>query len=164
MKPVALRLMAITLLMSSLAIAQADHIIIPAGTPEDQELQNITNENDGQKKLAMYTDFLQKYSSNPAAVAYGNWQVSQYYQTAGDLAKALEFGDKALTGSPHNFDILASQATIAQQLKDDAKMMDYSEKGGQAYLGIEKQAKPEGMSDDDLKTHIQSEKEGCKSH
>lgn len=163
MKPVALPVLAMTLLISSLAVAQVDHIIIPAGTPEDQELQSITNENDGQKKLAMYTDFLQKYSSNPAAVAYGNWQVSQYYQTAGDMQKALEFGDKALAGSPHNFDILASQATIAQQLKDDAKMVDYSEKGGQAYQGIEKQAKPEGMSDDEFKTHIESDKDGVKS-
>jgi tetratricopeptide (TPR) repeat protein len=162
-KRIPFHLVAMTLLMSSHAVAQVDHIIIPAGTPEDQELQNITNENDGQKKLAMYTDFLQKYASNPAAVAYGNWQVSQYYQSAGDMQKALEFGDKALSGSPRNFDILASQATIAQQLKDDGKMVDYSEKGGQAYQGIEKQAKPDGMSDDDFKTHIEADKEGVKS-
>src|SRR5215470_14125748 len=153
----------VSLACSLLSVAQVERIVIAAGTPEDQALQEITKETDSEKKLAMYQDFLQKFSSNPAAVAYGNWQISQYYQTAGDLAKALEFGDKALAGSPHNFDILASQATIAQQLKDDAKMMDYSEKGGQAYLGIEKQAKPEGMSDDDFKTHIESDKDGVKS-
>src|SRR3989441_13130995 len=84
--------------------AQLDRIVIPAGTPEDQALQAISNEQDGQKKLAMYEDFVQKFSSNPAAVAYGNWQISQYYQNAGDLQKALDYGDKALASSPHNLD------------------------------------------------------------
>ncbi len=68
-----------------LALAQLDKIVIPAGTPEDKALQSITNEQDQAKKLAMYQDFLQTFASNPAAVAYGNWQVSQYYQTAGDM-------------------------------------------------------------------------------
>ena len=48
--------------------AQSDKILIPAGTPEDHELQAISNEQDAAKKLAMYQDFVQKYSSNPAAV------------------------------------------------------------------------------------------------
>ena len=53
----------------------------------------------------------EKFSSNPAAVAYGNWQISsRTYQSAGDLPKALEYGDKALAGSPRNLDILVSQA------------------------------------------------------
>jgi tetratricopeptide (TPR) repeat protein len=95
----------------------------------------------------MYQDFLQKFSANPAAVAYGNWQISQWYQAAGDLQKALDYGDKALADSPHNLDILVSQAGIAQQLKDNAKLVDYSTRGGDVYNSIAKQAKPEGMSD-----------------
>src|SRR6266403_6032999 len=78
------------LVSSSLSAAQLERIMIPAGTPEDQALQDISKESDAQKKLTMYQDFLQKFSANPAAVAYGNWQVSQYYQTAGDLPKAEE--------------------------------------------------------------------------
>ena len=69
--------------------AQLDKIVIPAGTPEDVALQAITSEPDAQKKLTMYQDFLEKFSANPAAVAYGNWQISQYYQNAGDLAFSL---------------------------------------------------------------------------
>jgi hypothetical protein len=42
----------------------------------------VTKEPDAQKKLAMYEDFVQKFSANPAAVAFGNWQISQYYQGA----------------------------------------------------------------------------------
>ena len=61
--------------------AQVDSIVIPAGTPEDNDLNTIANEHDAQKKVSMYQDFLQKYASNQAAVAYGNWQLSQYYQS-----------------------------------------------------------------------------------
>src|ERR1700693_3713036 len=133
------------------ASAQMDKIVIPAGTPEDHDLQEISNEQDAAKKLAMYQDFVQKYSSNPAAVAYGNWQISQTYQASGDLNKALEYGDKALGGSPKNLDILVSQASIAQQAKDNAKLIEYSVKGGEVCSSIGKQPKAEGASDDDFK-------------
>ena len=143
--------------------AQLDKIVIPAGTPADQSLQEISKEPDAQKKLAMYQDFVQKFSSNPAAVAYGNWQISQAYQTAGDLQKALEYGDKALAGSPHNLDILVSQANIAQQMKNNEKVMDYAVRGGEAYNSITKQSKPEGISDQDFASRIEQDKSSGKS-
>ena len=136
------------------ASAQVDHIEIAAGTDEDRALQAISNEQDAQEKLAMYQEFVQKFSVNPAAVAYGNWQISQTYQASGDLQKALDYGDKALAGSPHNLDILVSQANVAQQAKDNAKLMDYSAKGGEVCLTIAKQPKPEGMSDADFAQKI----------
>ena len=148
---------------SVLGCAQLDKIVIPAGTPEDQALSAISNEQDSQKKLAMYQDFLQKFSANPAAVAYGNWQISQSYQTAGDLQKALEYGDKALAGSPHNLDIRVSQTGIANQMKDNAKLMDYATRGGELYNSIAKQAKPEGMSDQEFAQRIDEEKSAATS-
>jgi tetratricopeptide (TPR) repeat protein len=156
-------LVVLLVVLSALGHAQLDRITIPAGTPEDQALAAISNEQDTQKKLAMYQDFLQKFSANPAAVAYGNWQISQAYQTAGDLQKALEYGDKALAGSPRNLDILVSQAGIAQQLKDNAKVSDYSTRGGELYNSIAKQAKPEGMSDQESAQRIDEEKTAAKS-
>ncbi len=151
------------LVLSSVSDAQIDRIVIPAGTPEDQSIQEISKETDAQKKISLYQDFLGKFSSNPAAVAYGNWQISQSYQSGGDLPKALEFGDKALAASPRNIDILVSQAGIAQQLKDDAKILDYAEKGGLAYESIGKQAKPEGVSDVDFANRTASERDSLKS-
>ncbi|HYK49388.1 MAG TPA: tetratricopeptide repeat protein [Terriglobales bacterium] len=153
----------VVLLLASTGYAQIDRIVIPAGTPEDQSIQEISKETDSQKKVVLYQDFLEKYSSNPAAVAYGNWQISQAYQSGGDLPKALEFGDKALVASPHNFDSLVSQAGIAQQLKDDSKIIDYAERGGLAYEGIGKQAKPEGLSDEEFANRNLSEKDSLKS-
>src|SRR5437764_1456155 len=61
----------IVFLLSAIAYAQLDRIVIPAGTPEDIALTEIGKEQDAQKKTAMYEDFLQKFSANPAAVAYG---------------------------------------------------------------------------------------------
>src|SRR6267142_5837822 len=136
MKRIPWSVVLVVLVFCSFSAAQLERIVIPAGTPEDQALQDISKESDAQKKLTMYQDFLQKFSANPAAVAYGNWQVSQYYQTAGDLPKALEYGNKALASSPHNLDILVSQASIAQTMKDNAKIAEYAEKGGLTYEGI----------------------------
>jgi len=143
--------------------AQLDRLVIPAGTPEDQALQAISNEQDAQKKLAMYEDFLQKFAANPTAVAYGNWQISQYEQGAGDLQKALEYGDKALVGSPKNLDILVSQANISQLMKNNGKIVDYSARGGEAYHALDKQKKPEGLSDQDFESRVEDEKNASKA-
>jgi tetratricopeptide (TPR) repeat protein len=143
--------------------AQVDHITISAGTPEDHALQEISNEQDSQKKLTMYQDFVQKFSSNPAAVAYGNWQLSQSYQATGDLPKALDFGDKALAGSPNNLDILVSQANVAQQAKNSGKMLDYSAKGGEVCRSIRSQTKAEGVSDEEFARKISEEKEASQN-
>src|ERR1700734_3871100 len=152
------------LFLAAPAGAQGNNRIeIAAGTPEDQDLQAITNEQDPAKKLAMYQDFVQKYSSNPAAVAYGNWQISQAYQTSGDLTKALDYGDKALAGAPANLDILASQASIAQQTKDNTKLMNYAVKGGEVCNSIGKEAKPEGVSDEDFKQMVANEKSAARN-
>jgi tetratricopeptide (TPR) repeat protein len=161
--PLILVFVVFPLVLSVLGHAQLDNIVIPAGTPEDQALTAISNEQDTQKKLEMYQDFLQKFASNPAAVAYGNWQISQSYQAAGDLQKAIEYGDKALAGSARNLDILVSQTGIAQQMKDNAKVFDYSTRGADLYNSLAKQAKPEGMSDEELARRIEDEKSAAKS-
>ncbi len=145
-----------------LSRAQSENIVIPAGTPEDQALQAITKEPDDQKKLAMYEDFLKQFASNPAAVAYGNWQLAQAYQGTGDLQKALDYGDKALASAPHSLDILVSQASIAQQLKNNSKLLDYSVRGGEVYNSIGK-TKPEGMSDQDFATETAEQKTAGKN-
>jgi tetratricopeptide (TPR) repeat protein len=162
------RLLVVVLLTLLVSIphlsAQVDHIVIAAGTDEDHALQAITSEQDPQKKLAMYEEYVQKFASNPAAAAYGNWQLSQAYQAAGDLQKALDYGDKALVGSPRNLDILVSEAGIALQAKNNSKLMDYAAKGGGVCLSVGKQAKPEGMSDDDFASKMKEEKESVQSN
>jgi len=151
-------------LFISQAWAQVDHIVIAAGTDEDKALQAISNEQDAAKKLSMYEDFVQKFSSNPQAVAYGNWQISQAYQSNGDLPKALDYGDKALVGSPHNLDILVSQVNVGQQAKNYSKTMEYIAKGGEICHSIAKQPKPDGMSDEDFARKITEDKAQAQSN
>lgn len=149
--------------MLPLAYGQLDKMVIPAGTPEDKDLNRIGDEPDAQKRIAGYQDFLQKYASNPVAVAYANWQLSQSYQAAGDLQKATEYGDKAVAASPHNLEVIQSQVTLAQQTKDNARIFKYAEQGGEAYNSIAKQPKPADLNDSDFADAIASEKETNKS-
>lgn len=150
--------------ITSKAQAQVDHIVIAAGTDEDHALQAISNEADAQKKLTMYEEFVQKFSANPAAVAYGDWQIAQAYQASGDFPKALEYGDKALAASPHNLDILVSQTNIAMQAKNNAGVIDYVARGGEVCQSIAKQPKPEGMSDEDFARKVTDEKAAIQSN
>jgi tetratricopeptide (TPR) repeat protein len=150
-------------LSSFLAQAQLDRIMIPAGTPEDVALAAISKEEDPQKKLGMYEDFVQKFSSNPAAVAYGNWQLAQTYQTTGDFKKALDYGEKALAGSPHNLDILVLQTNLAQQSKNNGKVLQYSTRGGEAYNSIAKQTKPEGVTDQEFAARLEEDKSSARN-
>ena len=159
MKPIRASFIAATLFATSTLFGQVDKLVIPAGTPEDKALTAINSEQDAQKRLVMYQDFLQQFASNPAAVAYGNWQLSQYYQTNGDLQKAAEYGDKAVTGAPHNLDILVSQVTVGQGLKDSARMFKYAVQGGDVFDSIAKQPKPADVSDEQFAQKVASEKE-----
>lgn len=154
---------AVLLLAALPSLGQIQSIEIPAGTPEDKDLTAITNELDNQKKVAMYQEFLQKYASNAMAVAYGSWQLSQIYQSTGDLQKALEYADKAGTSAPRNLDIAVSQVTIAEQLKDNASIFKYSIRGGEIYDSIEKQSKPADVSNEQFASDVANQKDQNKN-
>lgn len=163
MKPARVAISMLFLFVSIATVAQVEKITIPAGTPEDNDLNAISSEQDAQKKISMYQDFLQKYASNPAAVAYANWQLSQSYQSAGDLQKALDYGDKAAAASPRNMDILTSVVQGAQQAKDNGRVFKYSVQGGDAYDSIDKQTKPADISDEQFASSLNAQKEENKS-
>jgi tetratricopeptide (TPR) repeat protein len=151
------------LLATSFAGAQVEKIIIAAGTPEEKAIQAVTTENDPQKRMAMWQDFLQKFSSNPQAVAYGNWQLSQQYLDQGDGPKALAYGEKALAAQPNNLDILVSLTTAAQRVKDNSKIVQYAARGGTAFNGVARQVTPPGMEDDAFALKIRQDQEPLRS-
>jgi hypothetical protein len=145
----------------SAAWCQSTPIVIPAGTPEDKDLAAITAENDAQKRIAAYQDFITKYADNKAAVAYAEWQLSQQYLAAGDSAKAMDDGSKALAAYPNNLDIIMSQASVAQAMKNNGKVVDYAVQGAGVYNSIAKQPRPADMSDADWASKIASEQGGA---
>jgi tetratricopeptide (TPR) repeat protein len=157
MSPTRVGWIAVFALLASLSFGQIDKVTIAAGTPEDKDLTAISNENDTQKKVSMYQDFLQKYASNKMALAYANWQLAQVYQADGESQKAFEAGDKAIALSPRNMDVLTSMATIAQQAKDNPHLFQYAIQGGNAYSSIQKQPKPGNVSDEQFKSDMQAD-------
>lgn len=147
------------LLAALAASAQVDKIIIPAGTPQDQALQAIGSETDAQKRVSMLQDFVQKFASDPQAVAYGNSQLSQEYLQQGDTSKAMEFGEKALAAQPTNLEIIMSLTSVAQKMNANEKVVDLAVRGAAAFNGIAKQTKPEGISDAQFAQQIKSDQD-----
>lgn len=147
------------LLAALAASAQVEKITIVAGTPEDQALQAISSENDAQKRIAMLQDFVQKFASEPQAVAYGNSQLSQQYLEQGDTNKAMEYGEKALAAQPNNLEIIVSLTSVAQKANANEKVVDLAVRGATAFNGIAKQAKAEGVSDQQLADKIKTEQD-----
>jgi tetratricopeptide (TPR) repeat protein len=136
---------------------------LPPERREDKDLTAIATEQDPQKRIALYQDFVNKYASNKAAAAYGDWQLSQQYLATGDTAKALEFGDKALELYPNDLDIVVSQITITQTAKDAGKTVDYAVRGAEIYRSIAAQPKPNDIAEADWKSHIADEEEAGRS-
>src|SRR5512143_38757 len=100
------RFLAVLIVVCSLpSMAQVQSIMIAAGTPEDAAIQSISKEPDDAKRLAMWEEFVTKFATNPAAVAYGDSQIAQQYLNTGDAAKALSYGEKAMAAVPNNLDI-----------------------------------------------------------
>ncbi len=151
-----------SLLFSTAVWSQNVKIVIPAGTPADKELTSIAAETDAQKRISLYQDFVTKYADDKPAAAYADWQLSQQYLSTGDTGKALEYGDKALELFPNDLDILVSQISVAQAMKDSGKVVDYAVQGGEIYDSIAKQPKPSDVSDDDWKTHVAEEQQSAK--
>jgi len=149
-------LLLVVVLLTLPAFGQSK-IVIPAGTPEDKALTEISQQSDQDKRVSMLEDFVKQYSANPAAVAYGNWQLSQQYVTS-DPAKAMDYGDKALAAMPDVLDILQTQADLAQQTKNYAKVVDYATRGAVVIKNIDKQPKPQDTGDDDWKNQIATQK------
>jgi tetratricopeptide (TPR) repeat protein len=147
--------------LSAATYCQNTRISIPAGTPEDKELAAIA-EADPAKREAAYQDFITKYADNKGAVAFAEWQLSQQYSSAGDNAKALEWGDKALASYPNDLDIIVSDANIALAMKNNAKVMDYAVKGAAVYHSIAEQKKPDDVNDEEWKHNIADQENSAK--
>ena len=151
------------LLTSIAGWPQNTKIAIPAGSPEDRELADITAQGDVQKRITSYEEFIKKYADNKPALAYGEWQLSIQYLSAGDSAKALEYGDKALELYPNNLDIIVSQVGVTQAMKDNTKIVDYAVRGAAVYHSIATQAKPAEVSDTEWVSRVSDEQNSSRS-
>ncbi len=156
-----LQLFLLVLLLSAPSAAQVSLVLIPAGTPEDQAIQEISKEADTTKQGVLWEEFVQKFSASPMAVAYGHSQLAQQAMARGDNAAALVHGEKSLAALPNSMDMLVAQVTAAMALKAHEKTVKYAAAGGAAFNGIGKGSPAEGMapevyaqrSDEEKRTH-----------
>jgi Tfp pilus assembly protein PilF len=149
--------------LCGVALSQNTPIVIPAGTPEDKDLATIAAESDSQKRIAAYEEFITKHADSKPAVAYGEWQLSQQYLAAGDNAKAMDYGGKALAAYPNNLDIILSQVNVAQAMKDNGKVVDFAVQGAGVYNSIPKQTRPADMPDAEWNSKVTEEKNAAQS-
>jgi tetratricopeptide (TPR) repeat protein len=56
-----------------------------------------------------------------------------------------------------------SQASLAQEVKNNARLMDYAARGGEVCQSIAKQAKAEGMSDEDFTRKVNDDKSAAQN-
>ena len=77
--------------------------------------------------------------------------------------KRWSSGSKALAAYPGNLDIIMSQTSIAQAMKDNGKVVDYAVQGAGIYNSIAKQPKPADISDADWATQITSEQSSARN-
>src|SRR5579872_4661983 len=135
--------------LGAAAHAQVATIVIPAGSPADQALQQINAEQDAAKKFADFQGFVQKFASDPEAAAYGYWQLAQIESTSKHYQQSLAYGDQALALEPHSLEILSMQADSAEQLKQLPKVFEYATKGAALYHGIDRQPAPANLNAQD---------------
>ncbi len=159
------RFLLLSFILSSVAAGQVRKIIFPANSPEDQALQAIAQEQDAAARLEKYRKFLADFASSPEAVAYGRLQIAQHFLSAGDARQALSEGEQASALVPNNLDILSTLVTIAQQLNDPAKIMEYAARGGEAINGIVKQPRPENATatPEEWLATLEAQREGLQS-
>jgi len=82
---------------------QRKHFTINTSTPEGEILQNIGQESDDSKKLALMQDFVSKYPKHEGA----GWvyeQMQQVFVKQKEYDKALDAGEKALAADPEDLD------------------------------------------------------------
>ncbi|HYL38929.1 MAG TPA: hypothetical protein VEV17_23640 [Bryobacteraceae bacterium] len=115
------RLLVTLALLALPVLAQRQNFTINVGTPEGQLLQQIGQETDQAKKIALGEDFLSKYPKHEGAAWVGG-QLEQAYLQQKDFDKALAAADKAYSGGPNDVD-LGFNAIKAAEGKEDAEQV-----------------------------------------
>src|SRR5947209_20584740 len=98
-----MRILLLALLLAAGALAQRHKVNINTETPEGQLLQQIGQESDDAKKLALLEKFTQDYSkSENLAWVYGEMQ--PLYVKANQPEKAVNIGDKLIALDPDDLE------------------------------------------------------------
>ncbi|MGE5644560.1 MAG: hypothetical protein ACM336_02090 [Acidobacteriota bacterium] len=144
-----MRVLAIALVLlasAATAAAQRHKLDINTETPEGQLLQNIGNESDEAKKLALLEDFAAKYPQHSGA-AWVYEQMVATYVKAGQPDKALAAGDKLIALDPDDVEAAYACLQAAEASKDAALVIKWSNATSQAARKLAALPKPTAESE-----------------
>ncbi|HTA69683.1 MAG TPA: hypothetical protein VK776_15440 [Bryobacteraceae bacterium] len=147
-------LVTLALLVLPVVAQQRQNFTINVGTPEGQMLQNIGQEADEAKKVAMMQEFMDKYPMHEGA----GWvcvQLQAVYLNQKAYDKALEVGMKVLDSSPDAIDVGLNTIKAAEGKDDPEAVKKAAVKTAQIARKLES-VKP---ADDDAKAMQGHDKE-----
>jgi len=136
-----LTLMVAWLLASTLATAQRSKLTINAETPEGQLLQQIGQESDESKKLALLEQFAAKFPKHEGlAWVYG--QMVSAYAKASQFDKAIDAGDKLLAIDAEDLEIAHETLKAAEAKKDPDAVVKWAAKTSELARKVAQSPKP----------------------
>jgi tetratricopeptide (TPR) repeat protein len=119
------------------------HVGVPAGSPEDKALTEITAATDPAQKLALIDKFATDYGKGDMERLADELYVD-YYVTQKDNTKVYEYGEKALALDPDDFDVAVTLVRTANDAGDTDRMFGYAEKAGAIVQRYEQKPAPVG--------------------
>lgn len=112
------------------AQAQRHKVNINTETPEGQLLQQIGQESDETKKLALEEEFATKYAKDEN-IGWVYAQMQPAYIKAGQLDKALDVGEKLLAIDPEDLDTAHQNLKASEGKKDPDLIRKWSDRTAQ---------------------------------
>src|SRR5271157_217570 len=140
------RVLFLSLMAASLS-AQRQKVTINPSTPEGQLLQQVTDESDDAKKVALMEQFLAQYPRHEGAV----WVSSQMVASCtklGQLDKAMAAAEKVLAQDPADLETAAAAVTAAAAKKDPDTVLKWAVRSSDLARKVA-QAPKAGDEDDD---------------
>jgi tetratricopeptide (TPR) repeat protein len=100
-------------------------LVINTSTPEGQLMQQIGQESDAAKKLALMEQFIAKYPQHEG-VAWVYGQMQESYTKSGDFDKAIAAGEKVLAADPNDLEATYANLKAAVGKKDPDLVVKWS--------------------------------------
>ena len=126
---------------------QRQKVNINTETPEGQALQQIGQENDEAKKLALMEDFVAKFpKTENTAWVYA--QMQPVYIKTGQYDKAMDAGEKVLAIDPGDLEIAHQNLKAAEAKKDPDAIEKWS--GQTSEIALKAAASPQPKEEDQV--------------
>jgi len=141
-------------LAAGLATAQRHKLTINAETPEGQLLQQIGQETDESKKLALLEKFAAEHPKHEG-ITWVYAQMIPAYTKANQFDKAMEAGEKLLAVDPEDLEMAHAALKAAEAKKDPAAVIKWAAKASEAARKVAQTPKPQEEGEvEDWKTQV----------